>query len=150
MLSSLILQLMIDLMLVAVVAWLYLQQKKHSPQAARATDGGSSALNANWAAEWEMKWKEQEREIEMLREKLRQDLEKVQSLHERITRLVEQGVLTGGIFPSSLEEREIKMMTEKKERIEEIPSLKALEHTKERLKDETNFDLRTLLREQLA
>lgn len=143
MLPSLILQLMIDLLFVAVIAWLYLQQKKQAPVAVQAQ---SQAV----PEEFLKIWKETEREIQLLREKLKDDLQKVQSLHDRINRLVEQGALTGGIFPSSLEERELKAISEKKERVEEIPSLKALEQTKERIKTDTQFDLRTLLREQLA
>lgn len=143
MLSSLILQLMIDLLLVAVIARMYLQQKKNLPHA-------TPQIPSQTIEGWEAKWKEMEKEVFHLREQLKSDFEKTRALQERIARLVDQGVLTGGIFPSSLEERELKTLAEKKERVEEIPSLKTLENTKERLKSEPHFDLRTLLREQLA
>lgn len=140
MLSSLILQLMIDVLLIAVMAWLWLQQKK---QTVSKTPHQVLEGNENRLVEYEALLTE-------LRTALETERRKIQSLHDRIQKLIDQGALTSTIFPMSEEEEELKSLSTSPTKTETIPTLKQIEITRERLSHDTVVDLRTILRDQLA
>lgn len=141
MLWSLILQLMIDVLLVSMMVWLWLQQKKN----VHVT--GSKSLPT---LEMQNRFSDLEKTVLDLRQSLMEEKRHIQNLHDRIQKLIEQGAVTNVIFPMSKEEEELKSLLPYSRNETEIPTLKDFEVTRERISQNTLVDLRTILRDQLA
>ena len=140
MLSSLILQLMIDILLLSVVGWFWIQQKRIL---------GTTPKNGG-ITHWEKTINEYEKKLCELRQSFEEERRKTQVLHDRIEKLIDQGALTSTIFPMSQEEEELKSLQPRTKPEVKIPTIKQIEITRERLDKETSIDLRTILRDQLA
>lgn len=135
-----LLQLLIDVLLVGIVVWIWLQQKK--PVSVSTAPASTEELEA--------KVREIQLQMADLKEKVREELRQVALLCDRACRLLDQSGLSTTNTSPSQEELELKTALEVEQAQHEIPTLQHVEATKSRLRRESNHDLRTLLRGQLA
>jgi hypothetical protein len=96
---------------------------------------------------------EWDREVLAHREKMAQQLRLLQKICDRAKEILERNQAEGVAQPASFEENELKTVFAEVPLVEEkspIPTLQHVEETKKRLKQGLSFDLRSLLRDQLA
>jgi hypothetical protein len=101
----------------------------------------------------ETRIQEWDREVQSHREKMAQELRALQRICERAKEILERGQAEGLAQSPSQEEKELKHLALDAAPAAEpsaIPTLQQVEETKKRLRQHLSFDLRSLLRDQLA
>ena len=89
-----------------------------------------------------------EREVEQYRRRIEEQIHLLSKVCDQANRLLEKGRVNS--FPRSWEESEIRSLFTGGEAPKSIPTLEQVEATRQQLKTESQFDLKTLLKDQLA
>jgi hypothetical protein len=132
-----IFQLVVDACLVSLLFWVWWQYQAKTSQASP-----DSAF--------EIQFKELERQLAETKLLVDKQLQEMSELYLKTSKLLNSGMISDGLLSDSVEENEIKEALKAPKESKEIPSLQQLEMTNRRLKMDTSFDLKTLLKGQLT
>jgi hypothetical protein len=131
-------QVVFDLAVIGSAAWIYLNRR----QLLATTSQPDAQLLEKWKKDWELEKENQAQQLSM-------QLRSIRLLYEQTKKLVDERLTSFSQFPISQEENELKnLVSEKLQPV--IPTLIEFEAQKERLKQESNLDLRSLLSDQLC
>ena len=111
---------------------------------------GNEAQNQEYLAQLERRIVEWETEFRKTQSLFEDKLKSIDTICEQANRILKSGRATQASFPPSLEEFELKEAMNNPNGLNEIPSLGFLANTKKRLQRESELDLKTLLKGQLA
>lgn len=111
--------------------------------------GWQTRTSANELADLQNLKAEWSQEMSACRKQAAEQLRLLQSICEQAKKILDGKQLLSASFPPSLEENELRNLSEVKP-ITKIPTLADVEVTKKRLRQESALDLHTLLKEQLA
>ncbi|NDC24047.1 MAG: hypothetical protein EB078_04205 [Proteobacteria bacterium] len=132
-------QMLFNLGLIATGYWFYTKKKFIFSQQSQSP---TQTLVEEWKKNWEAERQNSEQQLAI-------QLRSMRNLYDQTKRLLEEKQALLSPFPASQEEREIKSFVQEKA-VPEIPTLADFELEKERLKQESPLDLRTILKEQLC
>lgn len=131
-------QIIFDIAVVGAAIWFYLNKQELL--------GASSSTGSNGAEQWRKEW---DVEKDNYSQQLTVQLRSIRLLYEQAKKLLDEKSTGYFVFPMSQEENELKnLVMEKTETV--IPTLIEFEAQKNRLKQESSLDLKTLLTEQLS
>lgn len=132
-------QIVLDLVMIGAGAWIYLNKPKFLTT---LNQTNNTELFEQWKKEWEL---EKENQAQQLAIQLRS----IRLLYEQTKKLLDEKSNMFSNFPVSQEENELKhLVLEKSQPV--IPTLIEFEAQKDRLRQESNLDLKSLLSDQLC
>jgi hypothetical protein len=131
-------QVVFDLAVIGAAIWIYFNKSEFLA----ATSQPDSQLLEQWKKDWELEKENQAQQLSM-------QLRSIRLLYEQTKKLVDEKLTTFSQFPVSQEENELKNLVSEKPQ-PTIPTLIEFEAQKERLKQDSNLDLRSLLSDQLC
>jgi hypothetical protein len=131
-------QVVFDIAFIGAAIWIYLNKSEFLG----ATSQPHTQLLEQWKKDWELEKENQAQQLSM-------QLRSIRLLYEQTKRLVDEKLTTFSQFPISQEENELKNLVSEKPQ-PTIPTLIEFEVQKERLKQESNLDLSSLLSDQLC
>jgi len=131
-------QVVFDIAVIGSAIWIYLNKS----ELLAATSQPDSQLLEQWKKDWELEKENQAQQLSM-------QLRSIRLLYEQTKKLVDEKLTTFSQFPVSQEENELKNLVSEKPQ-PTIPTLIEFEAQKERLKQDSNLDLRSLLSDQLC
>jgi len=131
-------QVLLDLALIGGAVWFYLNKREILTETVQP----NAQVLEQWRKEWELEKENQAQQLAM-------QLRSIRLLFEKTKKLVDEKLITFSQFPISQEENELKHLIAEKSQ-PTIPTLIEFEAQKERLKHETNLDLKSLLSDQLC
>jgi hypothetical protein len=130
-------QMVINAALVSALAWLYLKRRDLFTQPA-----ADEQILEKWKKEWELEKQNQEQQLSM-------QLRSMRLLCEQTKKMIEEKQTAFNIFPISQEENEIRQaLQDKTESV--IPTLNEFEAQKQKLRQESPLDLKSILNDQLC
>jgi len=133
-----LLQLVFDVAVVGAAVWLFLNKREWL----MASSETSTEAFEQWKKDWELEKQNQAQQLAV-------QLRSIRLLFEQTKKLVDEKANAFSAFPVSQEENELKhLVLEKNPPM--IPTLIEFEAQKNRLKQETPLDLKSLLAEQLC
>jgi hypothetical protein len=131
-------QVVFDTAVIGAAIWIYLNKSEFLA----ATSQPDTQLLEQWKKDWELEKENQAQQLSM-------QLRSIRLLYEQTKKLVDEKLTTFSQFPVSQEENELKNLVSEKPQ-PTIPTLIEFEAQKERLKQDSNLDLRSLLSDQLC
>ncbi|NBX76649.1 MAG: hypothetical protein EBQ92_08850 [Proteobacteria bacterium] len=131
-------QVVFDLAVIGTAIWIYLNKK----ELLTVSNQADSQLLEEWKKSWELEKETQAQQLSL-------QLRSIRLLYEQTKKLVDEKVTNFSQFPVSQEENELKTLVSEKPQ-PAIPTLIEFEAQKERLKQDSNLDLRSLLSDQLC
>ena len=131
-------QVVFDIAVIGAAIWIYLNKSEFLA----ATSQPDTQLLEQWKKDWELEKENQAQQLSM-------QLRSIRLLYEQTKKLVDEKLTTFSQFPVSQEENELKNLVSEKPQ-PTIPTLIEFEAQKERLKQDSNLDLRSLLSDQLC
>ncbi len=131
-------QVVFDIAVIGAAIWIYLNKSEFLA----ATSQPDTQLLEQWKKDWELEKENQAQQLSM-------QLRSIRLLYEQTKKLVDEKLTTFSQFPVSQEENELKNLVSEKPQ-PTIPTLIEFEAQKERLKQDSNLDLRSLLADQLC
>jgi hypothetical protein len=131
-------QVVFDLAVIGAAIWIYFNKSEFLA----ATSQPDTQLLEQWKKDWELEKENQAQQLSM-------QLRSIRLLYEQTKKLVDEKLTTFSQFPVSQEENELKNLVSEKPQ-PTIPTLIEFEAQKERLKQDSNLDLRSLLSDQLC
>jgi hypothetical protein len=131
-------QVVFDTAVIGAAIWIYLNKSEFLA----ATSQPDTQLLEQWKKVWELEKENQAQQLSM-------QLRSIRLLDEQTKKLVDEKLTTFSQFPVSQEENELKNLVSEKPQ-PTIPTLIEFEAQKERLKQDSNLDLRSLLSDQLC
>jgi len=131
-------QVVFDIAVMGAAIWTYLNKSEFLA----ATSQPDTQLLEQWKKDWELEKENQAQQLSM-------QLRSIRLLYEQTKKLVDEKLTTFSQFPVSQEENELKNLVSEKPQ-PTIPTLIEFEAQKERLKQDSNLDLRSLLSDQLC
>ncbi len=145
------LQLLLDMALIAALAWWWLDRVN------RTKDRVSSEQMNDSVNQWEMRLRGFEEELADYRAKMQAQLAVLTKMGEEAKEILIRGRHRITAFPPSSEEEELRLIAGSAVTISsedlahsKIPTLSEVERTRERLRSDLTVDLKTLLKDQLA
>jgi hypothetical protein len=141
-----IFQLAIDAVLVGLLVW---QWKKPLVPATESSADVEKKISAALSI-LDVKVHELEAETALYRRKITDQLNVLNRICDDAAKILVRGSTQEFGYSPSLEELELKTAVKLQDEMTEIPTIAELEKTKMRLKAEVTFDLKSLLRDQLA
>ncbi|MFM8270293.1 MAG: hypothetical protein ACKN9V_08910 [Pseudomonadota bacterium] len=132
-------QILFDGVVIALGAWIYFNKHQFVIPTTKPSD---SKLFEEWKNEWEIEKQNQAQQLSM-------QLRSIRLLYEQTKKILDEKVTALSNFPISQEENELKHLVMEKPQ-PAIPTLVEFEAQKDRLKQESNLDLKSLLSDQLC